>query len=86
LNDEDINISAIEQFFTTIWSRVRLFLHASLSAANNCYVCEVDEDYHKLAKIYSMMDNQLDIWFSEDEINLITHEIVKFVLELTFKD
>jgi hypothetical protein len=44
------------------------------------------EDYQKLAKIYPMMDNHFDIWFSDEEINLFTPGIDHFNLELKFKE
>jgi hypothetical protein len=72
--------------FIDVWDRKKLFLHASFSIANSNYVCEVDEDYHKLVKTYPLLDNQFEIWFSSNGIDLIKPDITEFILELSFKE
>jgi hypothetical protein len=72
------------QALKTIWDRKRLFLFASFSSATNHYVCEAGEDYHKLVKKYALLDNQFDIWFSDDGKIMLTPDIEFFVLEFAF--
>ena len=86
VNDGPGNANNSYAEFKSVWDRKKLFLNASFSSANGNYVCEVDEDYHKLVKTYPLSDNQFEIWFSSNGVDLIKPDITEFILELSFKE